>query len=198
MKMPSTNQWLLDYRAARDVEIIGRDTESSVPPSRVSTPDGFIHYFKACQKDSKEVGTNIIRNNSWEVILAYLQLHKAPLIASDIPSVSGIIVDEDALAGILLQDIQAAESLADYLSTITALCKFGRTNSASAGQLVITGGNAWISHSEWGYTKIGQKSRFGRYWRWMSTGPWTREVCRAQRDSEEDQESDGGFGNEWC
>ena len=81
MKMPSPNQWLLDYRAACDVEIIGRDTESSVPPLRVSTPDGSIHYFKACQKDSKELGTNIIRNNSWEVILAYLQLHKAPLIA---------------------------------------------------------------------------------------------------------------------
>ena len=111
----------LAQHSSRDVEIIGRDTESSVPPSRVRTPDGSIHYFKACQKDSKELGTNIVRNNSWKVILAYLQLHKAPLIASGIPSVSGIVVDEDALAGILLQDIQAAESLADYLSTITTI-----------------------------------------------------------------------------
>lgn len=107
--------------SSRDVEIIGRDSESSVPPSKVRTPDGAIHYFKACQKDSKELGTNNIRNNSREVILAYLQLHKTPLRASGIPSISGIVVDEGALAGILLQGIRAAESLADHLSAITTV-----------------------------------------------------------------------------
>jgi hypothetical protein len=107
--------------SSRDVEIIGRDAESSVPPSKVRTPDGAIHYFKACQKDSKEVGTNQTSNNSLEVILAYLQLHKSPLRASGIPSISGIVIDEGSLAGILLQDIQAAESLADHLSAITTV-----------------------------------------------------------------------------
>jgi hypothetical protein len=107
--------------SSRDVEIAGRDSESSVPPSKVRTPDGAIHYFKACQKDSKELGTNNIRNNSWNVILACLQLHKTPLRASGIPSISGIVVDEGALAGILLQAIQAAETLADHLSAITTV-----------------------------------------------------------------------------
>jgi hypothetical protein len=107
--------------SSHDVEIIGRDSESSVPPSKVRTPDGAIHFFKACQKDSKELGTNTIRNNSQEVIFAYLQLHKTPLRASGIPSISGIVVDEGALAGILLQGIRAAECLADHLSAITTV-----------------------------------------------------------------------------
>lgn len=111
---PGTTQ-----HSSRDVQIIGRDAESSVPPSNVSTPDGAIHYFKPCQKDSKRLGTNIIRNNSLQVILTYLELHKNPLGVSGIPSVSEIVVDEGALAGILLQDITAAESLADHLSAIT-------------------------------------------------------------------------------
>jgi len=107
--------------SSSDVQITGRDAESPVPPWKVSTPDGAIHCFKACQADSKELGTNNIRNDSREVILAYLQLHKTPLKASGIPSISGIVVDEGALAGILLQDISAAESLADYLSAITTV-----------------------------------------------------------------------------
>jgi hypothetical protein len=107
--------------SSRDVEIIGRDAKSSVPPSKVRMPDGAIHYFKACQKDSKGLGINNIRNNPWEVILAYFQLHKSPLVAGGVPSISGIVVDEGALAGILLQDIHAAGSLADYLSAITTV-----------------------------------------------------------------------------
>lgn len=67
------------------------------------------------------MGTNQTSNNSLEVILAYLQLHKSPLRASGIPSISGIVIDEGSLAGILLQDIQAAESLADHLSAITTV-----------------------------------------------------------------------------
>jgi hypothetical protein len=107
--------------SSHDVQIIGRDAESSVPPWKVSTPDGAIHCFKACQADSQKLGTNNIRNSSQEVILAYLQLHKNPLRASGVPSISGIVIDEGALAGILLQNIQAAERLADHLSTITTL-----------------------------------------------------------------------------
>jgi hypothetical protein len=107
--------------SSHDVEIIGKEVRSSVPPSKVGTPDGAIHYFKACQQASKELGTSNVRNNSLEVILTYLQLHKTPLRASGIPSISGIVVDDGALAGILFQGIQEAESLADHLSAITTV-----------------------------------------------------------------------------
>jgi hypothetical protein len=97
-------------------------------------------------------------------------------------------------------DDPSLETDQDYLNTITALHKLETTNSGSAGpgQLGVMCGSAFVSVREWEYIKFGEKSRFERGWRWMMWGPWTKEACRAERDSGEEEESDGGFGNEWC
>lgn len=72
-------------------------------------------------QDSKRLGTNRTSNHSRDAIRTYLELHKDPLEARGIPSVSGIVVDEGTLAGVLLQNIHAAQNLASRLSSITTV-----------------------------------------------------------------------------
>jgi hypothetical protein len=107
----------LTHYSSRDVEIIERGGDPSFPPARVTTPDGAIHGFKACVQDSKRLGTDHVSDHHWDAICAYLQLHKDPLGVPGIPSVSGIVVEEEGgFAGVLLQDIRATGNLADCLS----------------------------------------------------------------------------------
>jgi hypothetical protein len=109
----------LTQYSSRDLEIVETDGGPSFPPRRVTTPDGAVQGFKACVQGSQRLGTDHVSNHHWDAILAYLQLHKDPLGAPGIPAVSGIVVDEGDLAGVLLQDIQATGNLANRLSNIT-------------------------------------------------------------------------------
>ena len=52
------------------------------------------------------------------MIDAYLALHNEPLRVPGIPSVAGVVVDEGALAGVLLQDIKATSNLPSRLEAI--------------------------------------------------------------------------------
>jgi hypothetical protein len=103
---------------SRNIEVLEPDAASSLPPRRVRTPDGAVRGFKACVRDSKRLVTGHISNHHRDAIDAYLALHKEPLIVPGIPSVAGVVVDEGALAGVLLQDIKATSNLPSRLEAI--------------------------------------------------------------------------------
>lgn len=109
-----------------DLEIVKTGAELSMGPRKVRTPDGVVHYFKACMKDGKRLGTAQATNMNRDVIRTYLELHRDPLKVRGIPSVSGIVVDQGRFAGTLLRDIQAAETLAEHLSTINTVERLER------------------------------------------------------------------------
>jgi hypothetical protein len=87
-------------------------------PRNVETLDGAVHRLLACSQDRKHLGTDHISNHSRDAIHAYLHLHKDPLKVPGVPAVSGLVVDEDAFAGILLQDVQSAGNLATHFDAI--------------------------------------------------------------------------------
>jgi hypothetical protein len=104
-----------------DIEILEPDAESSFPPRRVRTPDGAVYGFKACVKDATRPPTNHVENHHKDAIHAYLALHKEPLGVPGIPSVAGVVVDEGALAGVLLEDIEGAQNLPSRLETVATV-----------------------------------------------------------------------------
>jgi len=104
-----------------DVKIVETTASLSMGPRKVETPDGTVHCLQACAQDSKRLGTDHISNNSRDAIRTYLHLHRDPLKVPGVPAVSGLVVDEDAFAGILLQDIQSAECLAARFGAVTTL-----------------------------------------------------------------------------
>jgi hypothetical protein len=109
----------LKQHSSGEIRLIETETALSVGPKRVETPDRAVHRLLACSKDRKHLGTDHISNHSRDAIRAYLDLHRDPLKVPGVPAVSGIVVDEDSFAGILLQDIQFAGNLATYLDAIT-------------------------------------------------------------------------------
>lgn len=106
----------LKQYSSSDITIV--ETDLSSTPRKVKTPDGALHHFEAYMRNSKRLGTSHAGNHSLEVIHAYLQLRNGSSLPG-VPAVSGIVEDEGAFAGILLQDIHAANSLASRLSRIT-------------------------------------------------------------------------------
>jgi len=117
----------LKQYSSHDIEIVRDETYPSMAPKQVKTSEGTVHHFKACMQDSKRLGTDHISNTSRNAIRTYLALHNDPLEAHGIPSVSGIVVDEGALSGILLQNVHAGEGLASRLSSITTVKELDRT-----------------------------------------------------------------------
>jgi len=106
---------------AHDIEVLEPNAESSFPPRRVRMPGGTIHGFKACVKDATRLPTNHVENHHKDAIHAYLALHKEPLGVPGIPSVAGVVVDEGALAGVLLEDIEGAQNLPSRLETVATV-----------------------------------------------------------------------------
>jgi hypothetical protein len=125
----------LTHYSSGDVEVIDSEAGLSMPPRKVRTPDGAVHGFKACVQDSKRLDTDHVSNRSRDVIRVYLQLHKDPLGETGMPSVSGIVVDEGALAGILLQDIAGAKNLASRLQATATVQELERVRRLAPGWL---------------------------------------------------------------
>ena len=106
---------------SRNIEVLEPATSSSFPPRKVRMPDGITYGFKACIRDAKRLLTGHVANHHRDAIHAYLALHKGPLGVPGIPSVSGIVVDEGALAGILLEDIQATGNLPSRMEAVATV-----------------------------------------------------------------------------
>jgi hypothetical protein len=109
----------LKQHSSGEIKFVETEVALSMGPTKVETLDGAVHRLLACEQDRKRLGTNHISNHSWDAIRTYLDLHRDPLKVPGVPAVSGLVVDEDAFAGILLQDIQSAGNLATYLDAIT-------------------------------------------------------------------------------
>jgi hypothetical protein len=123
----------LKQHSSGEIRLIETETALSVGPRRVETPDGAVHRLLACSQDRKHLGTGHISNHSRDAIRAYLQLHRDPLRVPGVPAVSGIVVDGDAFAGILLQDIQSAGNLATYLDAITTAKRLETARRLASG-----------------------------------------------------------------
>jgi hypothetical protein len=105
----------LKQHSSGEIKIVESEVALSMGPKTVETPDGAVHRLKACEQDRKRLGTDHISNHSRDAIRAYLDLYRDPLKVPGVPAISGLVVDEDAFAGILLQDTQSAGNLATHL-----------------------------------------------------------------------------------
>jgi hypothetical protein len=109
----------LKQHSSGEIKFVETEVALSMGPKRVKTLDGAIHRLLACSQDRKHLGSDHISNHSRDAIRAYLQLHTDPLKVPGVPAVYGTVVDENAFAGILLQDVQSAGNLVTYLEAIT-------------------------------------------------------------------------------
>jgi hypothetical protein len=110
----------LKQHSSGEIKFVETEVALSMGATKVTTLDGAVHRLLACSQDRKRLGTDYISNHSRDAIRTYLHLHKDPLKVSGVPAVSGIVVDEDAFAGILLQDVQSAGNLATHLDAVAS------------------------------------------------------------------------------
>jgi hypothetical protein len=108
----------LKQHSSGEIKYVATEEELSRGPTKVETLDGAVHRLLACTQDRKRLGTDYISNHSRDAMRTYLQLHRNPLEVPGTAAVSGLVVDDDAFVGLLLQDVQSAGNLASHLNAI--------------------------------------------------------------------------------
>jgi hypothetical protein len=109
----------LKQHSSGEIKLAETEVALSRGPTKVGTLDGAVHRLLACTQDRKRLGTDYISNHSRDAIRTYLHLHEDPLKVPGVPAISGFVVDDNAFAGLLLQDVQSAGNLAAHLNAIT-------------------------------------------------------------------------------